>query len=181
MRCQNPTQDGTAILWRECLAHESTASPGTAADLITPAATAAPKASGGHGRQLVPSAIMRGHSGAHVWRLAVHEFGPCSVDHDDRSSGICGTPIGSRAIAERGPGRGLVVMATGGNDGAAKLWDLEFEATCESGNGRESRWEVRLCQILHLITLSDVLELIDLRLHRIGIWLYRIRFRLRRI
>ena len=154
----NPRQDGTAILWREGLARENAASPGTAAGLKTPAATAAPKVSGGHGRQLVPAAIMRGHSGAHVWRLAVHEFGPCSIDHD--GSDICGTPTGGGGIAERGPVRGLVLMATGGNDGAAKLWDLEFEAACESANGRESRWEVRLCKYYTLIDCTDVLELI---------------------
>ncbi|CAN0298303.1 unnamed protein product, partial [Laminaria digitata] len=130
--------DGTVILWRERLAHESAASPDTAAGPTTPADTAAPKISGGHGGQLVPAAIMRGHSGAHVWRLAVHELDPCPLHHDDRfggscefdprsidnvsrSGGSCRAPSDAGIIAERSPGRGLVLMATGGNDGASKL------------------------------------------------------------
>lgn len=131
-------QDGTAILWRECLAHESAATPDTTAGPTTPA-VAAPKVSGGRGGQLVPAAIMRGHSGAHVWRLAVHEFDPRPVDVNSRSGGSCGAPTGGGTCSEESPGRGLVLMATGGNDGASKLWDLEFEAACESGIDRESR------------------------------------------
>ena len=138
------TQDGTAILWRECLTHESAANPNTPAGPMTTAATAAPKVRGVHGGQLLPAAIMRGYGGAHVWRLAVHEFDPCSIDDDRRNSGSCCAPAGCGTIAERSPGRGLVLMATGGNDGASKLWDLEFEAACESGNGQASRWEAKL-------------------------------------
>lgn len=163
----NPTQDGTAILWRECLAHESVTSPDKAAGPKTPAAIAAPKVSSEHGGQLVPAAIMRGHSGTHVWRLAVHEFDPCSIDHEGRSSGSCGAPKDGGAIAEGSPGRGLVLMATGGNDGAAKLWDLDFEAACETGNVRKSRWEA-------LTGSPRCVEAHWLRLHRICLRLHSI-------
>lgn len=89
---------------------------------------------------MIPAAIMRGHSGSNVWRLAVHEFvsqSPIGNSTTCKSSarfGHGGESDGKVDSVSRRSCEGTecyVIMATGGNDGASKLWDLGFEATCE--------------------------------------------------
>lgn len=151
----NNFQDGAAILWREkCPFHENPTeySPGnttvaaTQPTPATPAEAAAtttstsatspePRLDGQReGAQLVPVAFLRGHSGASVWRLTVHEFAPlCSRGSSSSSNSIRqGFAAGDSTHEERrSDWRGLTLMATGGNDGVCKLWDLGFEATFE--------------------------------------------------
>lgn len=96
------------------------------------------------GGQLVPVATMRGHSGVNTWRLAVHEF-----DSRRGAGGSSCDELNSAAATEkrreeRGRDRrGLTLMATGGNDGTCKLWDLEFEGACETRHRWEKRWGVK--------------------------------------
>lgn len=139
----NNMQDGAAILWREdCPVHENsttfvpcnTIAATTRPTPAIPAATAPPEPRFNgqrEGGQLVPAAFMRGHSGASVWRLAVQEF--ASRSSSSSSSSIRGSfAAGDSTREERGKNwRGLTLMATGGNDGTCKLWDLGFEATFE--------------------------------------------------
>lgn len=131
---KNNTQDGATFLWREKqdidaaaavtaeAAAARTASTKSSA-ARTPISVTPPQArlhGRGEGGQLVPVANMRGHSGVNTWRLAVHEF--------ESRSGGCGSSSSSSSSDDR---RVLTLLATGGNDGTCKLWDLEFEGACE--------------------------------------------------
>lgn len=59
----------------------------------------------------------------------MHEFAPrCSSSSSIRQN----FAAGDSTHEERGNDWwGLTLMATGGNDGVCKLWDLEFERTFE--------------------------------------------------
>lgn len=115
------TQDGTAVLWGEDL-QSSTQGDGIVSD--------------GQGGQLVPIAIMRGHGGSHVWRVAAHYFPPRgdrSERGNPRQKSYRGERWGNDVAGGTWDGiRGLALLATGGNDGAIKLWDLDFEAACQT-------------------------------------------------
>lgn len=163
----NTMQDGAAILWREnqsvnenAAATEAAAAQTVeateAAAQIAPSVTAREPQlhDGSEGRQLVPAVIMRGHSGGNAWRLAVHEFssrggssgGGSSSNSssggssDKQSSAATGSRHGEQEIDRPE----LTLMATGGNDGTCKLWDLEFEGGCERRQLRGKRWDEQL-------------------------------------
>ncbi|CAM9184864.1 unnamed protein product [Scytosiphon promiscuus] len=124
-------EDGSAILWRQERRHEDSSTARRASVLAVPSPTTPPEKKRGGG-QLVPAAVLRGHSGASVWRLAVHEDASRSTATASNEEGSW-TPLGksgtNRARDDAPPG--LALMATGGNDGACKLWDVGFEAACE--------------------------------------------------
>ena len=137
---RNLSQDGSAILWREeHLVRETADAAATArtaqtteeATRETGTASVSPPrgqpVSRNEGGQLVQAAVMRGHSGANVWRLATHEFAPSSSSSDMTHQD------------EEGNWLGLTLLATGGNDGTCKLWDLDLEGACE--RRQRSRWE----------------------------------------
>eukprot|EP00752_Nemacystus_decipiens_P003736 g3442.t1 len=148
-------EDGAAILWGENqsvdkAAHTTVkdATAGASSTTEAPPATTTPSATAQnaqlHGRrdggQLVPVATMRGHSGINTWRLAVYEFGSRNAG----VSSVCDEHSFAAAIESRREERGndrrwFTLMATGGNDGTCKLWDLDFERTCE----RRQPWEKR--------------------------------------
>lgn len=125
-------QDGTAILWGEgrptC---DRRPSGGLGVSAAAAAAEKGITATGdgdgcdgtrdSGGGQLFPQAIMRGHDGSNVWRLAVH-----TLDH---GRDVEGGRVSRGACADVS---GLTLVATGGNDGAVKLWDLAFEAACQT-------------------------------------------------
>ena len=109
----------------------------TQATAATPALTTLRQRRPGQ-QQLVPVATLRGHSGASVWRLAVHDFPPHSAAISDFGGGSSAGAIAGRGSGHES-GRALTLLATGGNDAACKLWDLGFEASCEKGG---IRWGV---------------------------------------
>ncbi|CAM9807927.1 unnamed protein product, partial [Hapterophycus canaliculatus] len=131
--------DGSAILWREeCRANDnSAAAVGDKATKKLAFAAPAPRPppdSNSRGRQLVPAAVLRGHSGASVWRLAVHECTSGPTATVGTAEGCSRTALGGSEVVPAGNDAttpGLALVATGGNDGACKLWDLGFEAACE--------------------------------------------------
>lgn len=88
----------------------------------------------------MPAALMRGHSGAGVWRLAVHELAsrPTAAISEEK---YCRVALGESEIGRprQDSTLGLALMATGGNDGACKLWDLGFEAACERRQPSDTR------------------------------------------
>lgn len=132
----NPTQDGAAILWSERPSHKIFSKSGLATEASSAAGL---PVDGQHGRYMVPAAIMRGHSGSHVWRLNVHDFTPDSTDaKHEGSDNVCAGRDGGVSAAKK-KRRAMVLMATGGNDGALKIWDLRFEAACE----RRPPWQSR--------------------------------------
>ena len=154
----NKIQDGAAILWREnqpVNEAADTAAEGAGsrtasttrplpARMRPPATAQKPQF---HNRRegglLVPVATMQGHSGVNTWRLAVHEFD--SRRGGNRTSTSSCDEHGSVAATESGrkerdkDWRGLTLLATGGNDGACKLWDLGFAGACERRQRLEKR------------------------------------------
>eukprot|EP00903_Cladosiphon_okamuranus_P013793 g12836.t3 len=135
-------EDGAAIVWRESNSDKDaadTAAEAAAAQTVSTTQalpTRIPPTALDHGRQeggqLVPVATMRGHSGVNTWRLALHEFDFCD--------GASSADAPETRREERDSDRwGLTLMATGGNDGTCKLWDLGFEWACD----RRQRWGKR--------------------------------------
>lgn len=111
-------QDGTVILWRA-----TEPSPSTPSDRDSDKNSGA-DAGAKERLLLTPKATLRGHSGSHVWRLALHHEGTRTVE-----KGLCGD--GCREGGSRRNAGGMVLLATGGNDGGCKLWDLAFESARE--------------------------------------------------
>lgn len=134
-RSPNPTQDGTAILWRECFIKEDLQNPGTAASSAITSTEA--QAHHDHERHLVPVTTLRAHSRSHVWRLAVHES--TRSLQESKSSKTARNMNGKVNLEGQSKNQGLVLLATGGNDGGIKLWDLGFEAGHERREPSGSR------------------------------------------
>lgn len=145
-------QDGAAIIWRDPrsvndaadTAAEAAAAPTASTTKTPPRPSATTEKPHLHDRreggQLIPVATMRGHSGVNTWRLAVHEFDSRSSSSSSDELSTADATDSKREEQESG-WRGLTLMATGGNDGTCKFWDLEFEGACERRHRWEKRWD----------------------------------------